>query len=433
MSEQIEALKPHRMFPPVVALAATVALAGCNVGEMNHKDAERRLSTSSEAPMVQALPELTQPGAVIDLSTVSGTEQILLPDPSAPKRLAAKIKFDQFGVIEPTDGGSKIRIDDDSGITPRAKGQLTRLITDNKPLLEAAFDANELSAVHLTITNGDFDPYFDATTKSINYVLPKYDGRVTESQFRYILTHETVHALISPIVRGESSISARDEKLVKSACTALSKEAFGQYEDQLRLHIESLDALIKQSSGDEHKVFKALKKRAEAGTIDEVAVKANRPLDMLNVQCNIGSYSDMVIAVARDAGVADSEAFYDTLDRAYGDGTNNDYNVVIDSWINAVDNRSLFNLLNESSYIDTAAVDKENIGHGEDGADEMIASVTSVTLNNPEGVKKLLKSLSPEDQKTVQSAIKAAYAVISSGHETLAPFLAQWQKQFGVQ
>ncbi len=70
------------------------------------------------------------------------------------------------------------------------------------------------------------------------------------------------------------------------------------------------------------------------------------------------------------------------------------------------------------------------MGHSQENADELMATVADITLNDPEGVKELLRSLGEADRQTVRAAIAATYTIIGAKHENLQPTLDEWEKQF---
>lgn len=429
MSEQSP--RSHR-YPAAVALAATLAVAGCSVGETSQgSEAPTRPNVSTTVEThTQVFPELAQPNAPIDLMKVRGTEKVTLHE----KYSTTNVDYDYFGSVTATDGDLHIAIDGQRGISQGAADQLTRLIHDTSPLLREAFSSQDLTAVYLTQSEGFFDPYFDDKTKSISMMLPVDSAEITEEAFRSLLTHEAVHALIEPVVRGQEPVAEADANLIRSACTALTEQAFATFEHHLQKKPKHLNNLIEFSEGDERVAFQSLKNRAVDGTIGDVAMIRGQQLDMWNVDCRVGDFDNMLREVISASGVQDPSAVYIGMS-AYATGANEDYNALTKAWKQAIWGDSLYQKLNESSYMDLPS-DKERdytLGHSQDNANEMLASVVDAALNNPDYVKQLLQSLDETDGQTVRSAIHAAYTIMGHAHPNLQPFLAGSAQQFDIE
>ncbi len=370
-------------------------------------------------PIKEMLPKLSQPWAAIDLSNVVGNK-------SYREAYDQDVVWHQFGEIYAQDGSIQTEFYEDSNLSDEARAQLERLIDDVKPLLASAFAKGDLLSVRFTIGD-DFEPYFDPTTHEIVMGLSRYD-ELSEDLFRTSLVHETVHSLSSTAFSQEVAVSREEASAVNRACNALSREAYNQFELEVKLmNGEELDSLVESSKGPIKKAFKYLKTQIESGKLSnlmaETVYKADfNSKDLNDTRCTDANFADMMYEViGESSGYEQASEIYEEMQNIYD--KDQSFNRLVNAWIGAIHKYSLFKQLNESSFVKTDYVWKDYLGHSRDNASEMIASVTDVSLSYPKEVRELIVGLNSSDRAAVESALDASYKILYNRHPNLKPYL----------
>lgn len=372
-------------------------------------------------------PELSDRGALIDLTGIQGSKEYYNFDTT----LDGKEKIPgQFGEVYSAEGGVQLRLFEDSNISPDARNQFERLIRDVEPLLNAAFANGDLVAVRLALGES-FDPYYLPTLREVHMVLSA-DGTLSEDQFRSILVHETVHALVSSAFRTEQTVTDQEALWVKNACSVLGAEAYAQYAEGLQLEGESLGNLIESSSGETKRAFELLQDAVVQKQLGEIVEQSllmyADQKDLDSTACAENTFGDVMVLLMQADGIEDAATKYKAFSQVLFE--TDDFKALLNVWIESIHKYSLFKKLNESSFVETDSSMKEYLGHSRDNANEMIATVTNVSLSYPEELKQLMSSLDQLEQMAVLRGIGAGYLVIANRHPSLQEYLGRHLQQF---
>jgi hypothetical protein len=358
----------------------------------------------------------------IDFSDVSSDKTIYVLDDDSVTE-----EYKQFAELRTASDVLELHFESSAKIGQDQKEQLRRAIGDVLPMVEAALDSGELLSVRFVVnpnryaTDYDFDPYFSPRDKTIYMVLPQNDS-VSEDMLRGTLTHEVVHALFnSAYIYGEGS--EKEIAGMKNACSALSDQARGQFEQSLKYSSESIDNLIATSYGEDKRLFSAIKDLVVKGALNTAIDKSHiEYADNFSWGCESPNFVSMLGDIGRDIEYGPDDGGLEVselLDR-YED--NDDFSNLITAWYSAIELSSLYAQFNESSHTHSTSRVKEYLGHSEDvysSGTEMPASVLNALLTKTDYMKSLYAGASKAEKKTIRQATSASMAILINRYPNL--------------
>ena len=364
------------------------------------------------------IDRLTNPGESIDLSGVEGSKEIhnllrkLEPGEDNPKVLA------QFAEISASDGTLTLTFEEGSNIGGKAKDQIKEIVADVEPLLLAAFANGDLASVRFIIDEKDHGPYYVGNIREIHMVLPQ-DDSTSVSQLRATLVHENVHALTRSAFATDAEISPVELQQLSEACTAVRNTAHDATETAFNTFPGLLNRLRDKVKPQHKEIFDRLIDSAKRGTLES---DINGDNDYDNEFFNDcletglhGTISDMAYKLDPKLGDYELDYLFDLPQ----------YDKLFDRWIDIQDYFSIYERLNESTYVKTDYLYADFLGHSRDEAGELVASVGDIAINYPRQFANVMKDMDPSGRDAAIKALRLSFTLIINRHPSLLGYLAK--------
>lgn len=358
-----------------------------------------------------ALETLPNPNDLIDLDAVGDTLEV--PNIGKDKKdRDAPATFNQFGEIIVENGQLKLTFEG-AEVAGHLQEQLQAIIANNAPLIEAAFERGSLSSFRFVLGKS-FDPYYSSATREIIMMLSANDP-LTVNQLDAVTTHEVTHSIFRDYFRGIEVSEAEHQQLAE-ACLEIKAATYDDIESQLFYQPQLLNNLRSQVKPEHTAVIDTIIKAVSGRNVDTVL--GTDSTDFQSTILNTCRYSGNPYGLILDAAgetekinLKYGELDYITKTPAYKEFATNIGDLLEYS--------SVFASINESEYVDTPTITQYYLGHGEDNANELYASVFDAAINFPDEFQKNLDTLEPEERSALK---KALASLINAGRER-APML----------
>ena len=362
---------------------------------------------------LMGLKPLADPLETVDLTNIKGTKTVKNSCVAANKgdsdaqENCGDPELHQFGEIYAENGQLKVNLDAASGITDAQRKQFDTVIERNRPFLEAAFASGQVVTVRFIIAK-DFDPAFYGPTRELFMTLANNDD-MSMDQFSGAMTHELMHALMRDFFANLGTTDAQVARL-QSVCNNLRRSAYNDFETTLEYgHPEWLQQLLEKAKPEHKALVQRVIQAVHDGDLEDILAMSNQQLkDSFATpntnQCeNVGeaSASTDILYNARDDIKDGYKISFDDLKYLF---TSDPYSAMAKSWKDMIRYTSVYNKIDDHSYIDTNSPDKQYLGHGEDNANEAGASLLNGGIAHTDTFVKGLKTLDPEEFQAAKDA-----------------------------
>ena len=380
---------------------------------------------------MESFEPLVDLGQKVDLSDISGELEIanacIAVSSAEGSKGCGPETYNQFGEIYAKDGSLHLTFREDSNMTPALRAQFETVFAQTRPLLEAAFASGELVTVRYIVADS-FDPGYVADTRELYMVLPG-DDSMTLDQLAQGLTHETMHALTRNLF-AQYQVSEPELKQLSLACNELRKTVYEDFEDALYVHPEWLEALHVKAKPEHKKLIETIIASVREGNLAEtLAVR----LDNLATQPTLNECFNVL-----NGGVASgNDVVLEARDEAQSDATYTDLSYLLNGeeavalkkeWAKALTYGSVYDdIINESNYATADPRVKPYLGHGEDNAKEMCASIANAALAYKQQFSSSLGHLNNtatvDEYRATQAALKFTLNYIAQKHPSLQTYM----------
>jgi hypothetical protein len=375
---------------------------------------------------------LKNPEQMIDLTelegktTVPNSYKLTAPDGTSEdreKREGMPDSFNQFGEIYMKDG--KVTFDLQEGLDPKFVEVLKKGYEQVLPFMQAGFASGELATMRFIVAD-DFDPAYAPTTREVYFVFGK--EKISADRLVSAWKHEILHG-ISRNVLNDTGVTDAERMRVATACNNMKATVYDDFESSLKYDDTKTLERLRDAALPKHKpIIEAFIKSVNDGTLAK-DLKAN-PSSL--------KYNDMVLNECLEAGNV-ATLFYDMQARANVTTDKEDeldylfksqaYTDFYKKYDVDIQYGSLFNKINESTYMTDADPGKLDMGHSEDNIDEMYASILDAALTWPDKFRETLKGMEREDQKVVLDMLGACTEQMAK-HPSLQPYVIKLRTEY---
>jgi hypothetical protein len=349
----------------------------------------------------------------IDLRGVKGGKSI----PDALDVLEGKKKLHsltQFAELHAQGGKLRLKFEEGSNLSPASQTQIGTVVHNLDPLLRAAFANGDLSTVRFIISD-DFDPSYIPSIRETYMVLPR-DRSTSMDQLSSAVAHETIHALTRAAFADGANVTTQEFTDMTQTCNSLRSVTYNQMETTLSDYPEILTNLSAAAKPQHKKIFDSLAKYVKNGTLDgflndQWQSFGDKNLNLTN--CLPNTIADLLEYVGDDVGVQDAWNKLEYLKNSP------EFQKLATEWVNLQENYSIYNKLNEAAYVKTRYKFKDYLGHTEDNASELVASVADAAISFDGGFTKVISKLPPEQKAAALRAVHVSFELISNRHPSL--------------
>lgn len=369
-----------------------------------------------ELEAVIALEALSNPQELFDLTDVQGTKLIrdayeLLDNPEAEP-------LEQFAEIYVENGELVLKVQEDTNLTETGVQQLRDLLDRLKPLLAAGFGNGDISSIHF-VASADYNPYYLPSTREIYMILPT-DDSTSLDQLHSGLIHEAVHALTRSAFAAGAEVAPDELANLAAACNSLRNSALDSV--SLSFQPEDLSAVRDLARPEHQAIFDVLIQLDESYTLPSILQETSMTqyAGMYFNNCYGFNLADLIMYAAGQAG--NSELEWEDLSYL----TDNEaFSNLAQKWYDAMHFYAIYNDLNESAFVDTDYLFSDYLGHSQDNASEMVASVANAAVSfTPEFIE-MTSGMTPRDKMATIQSLQISFDLIMNRHPSLVPYLTQ--------
>jgi hypothetical protein len=354
----------------------------------------------------RALTSPYDPTEVIDLTHVEGKRTVGFQpaeEDSRTHELKEKQSYQQFGEIYAQDGKLVFDLQEGGGLDAKARQQLLASFEHSRSFVEAAFASGEVVSVRFVIGSG-FEPFYASTTREVFMVLPKDDSTSIDQLFS-ATRHEVFHGISRDTFRGYE-LTQKDKVDLSSACNNLKATAYQSLEYSLATKPEVLTNLRSQAKSEHKPIIDTLINAVDKGTLASTLMLtpkevANMAGPTLNECLAVRSASGLLYGA--ENRTKDSDATTEEL--AYITSTA-EWVAFAKEWFATIDYASVYDTVNESSYVETGYIFKDSLGHSEEDDREAYASILNGALSWPDKFEAGLEELNEQQYKAIMEMLE---------------------------
>ncbi len=377
-------------------------------------------------PVGPTLQQPTDPYEKLDLKGLEATQEI--DDPSGiidPEKKDNVLR--QFGEVRVANGQPVVTFQE-NGVPEKLQQQFRQAFQRTDPMLRAAFASGNVSVVRLTLADSFNGYYSDATREEVLQLDP--DDTLTADQLDGLIMHESNHGIMRNYFRG-LEVTPEEHKALATACFNLQTLAYNSIQDSLFLFPELLQNL-RAAAKPEHRAI-----------IDTLTQSINGKTLASDLQSDFTSYDTTAYNECNYSGnpwgiIRDSKSKTKSAENIDIDDLN--YLAKTDAFTafygrvqTNIEYASVFDdAINESNYSKTSSYVKNSLGHGEDNANELYASLLNAAMRNEKELMDGLAKLPANERETVRQALRVAVQSAAKRAPSLKPAYDYIQNQFGL-
>ncbi len=363
------------------------------------------------------LPAMANRVAAIDLSKVTTEKKVDYGDKGAEH---AK-EYAEFAQVSAENGAVVLHFDATAKIPKTAQLRIQEAFENARPILEAAFDSGDLSVVRFVLSD-DYDPFYDTELSEIFMVLPK-DASTTVDQLASGQVHEAIHALTNSAT---SMVEINDQEgaAINQACTALKDASFNSLELHLQVMPEPLNALLGVAKPEHKPVIQTILNSIQNGSFeklikDPLAEYSDDKYGIKWNNCEDFTPATLIFEASKLNGITFNDHELDYL------FDSDEFSAFYDEWDFTLGYASLFKTINEANFVTTDYAYKEYIGHSQDNASEMMATLLNVVLSyKPQVIQTMQENMTPEKRVAIITALRASVDIVVARHPSLQNLLS---------
>jgi hypothetical protein len=340
------------------------------------------------------------------------------------KRQKMKDTYQQFGEVYVKDG--QIVFDLQEGLNPKLAGQIKTAYEQVLPFIEAGFASGEVSTIRL-IVDDEFDPFYSFATREA-YLQLSNDKSITMDRFIATWKHELMHG-ITRNAFSEVGVTQAERVSFATACNNIKTTAYEDFAVNLEYDDDKTLEKLRAEAQSAHKpIIDGFIKAVKDGTLAEVLKEKPSSLQYNTM----GSFNECEEAglvygvfkrMQRETGVVATDEELGYLFKSAP------YLEFAKTWKSQIDYISVFNDINESTFITEADTGRSDMGHSEDNGTEMCASILDAALTWPKEFRETLKKQSDEDRKAVLGMLGACTEQMAK-HPSLQPYVIKLRTEY---
>ena len=268
----------------------------------------------------------------------------------------------------------------------------------------------------------DLHPYFNNLDKTVVLELSPYASSIPKEMMEQDIVHEITHSLFADVsVSTFSEVKANPElvKQFKKACFAIRSQALEDIKYDTAEIANALEDYIRYETNPAgRRRYQALLEAINSGAWVALEPTTAKPQDREEKiqECATVHLGVMarVIAEQRQLPAVNSHGVR-PHEEELGEAYNHAQNALDDLFRKS----SLYRVLTEGSY-----ADDDLMGHPHDDLDELVASLTNVTISYPEEMAQSILSLNDEQKQAVLQMVHLVFDQLSKAHPNLKTYLS---------
>lgn len=351
-------------------------------------------------------------------------QTINLKEATSPKKVETKLHgetetYEEFAQARIVDGKLVLEFEKDAQIDETAKQQILAVFEHARPLLEAAYEAGDLSVTRFVL-GSSYDPFYLTYQHETFMVLPR-SNQVTIDQLASGLVHETIHSLTRSATTGEQ-IEVHEATKIAEACDAVKNASFEHLERSLRyLYPELLQGVLEAAKPEHKPVIQFMIDAVNNRTFEQLVtgyVPTNSEYAYILNNCEDFNFFSVFNEVARQQKIVleNDSLNYLSQDPKFGE--------LIKEWNFTMGYASIYEKINESSFVETNESSKEYLGHSQDNVSELMASLADAALTYTDQLSKALADMESNDQIATIQALQMTFTIITNRHPDLAGLMS---------
>lgn len=374
-----------------------------------------------------------------DLSDYRGNDH-LDPTPESLDWLPSGTSAPVLDLMIGTDGELRYKTHGDRGYNTNEEEKILGAVAEASPLLEAAMQAGVVSQAHIRVfepnqqpENPEWEPqeeglfvahdHSNDAEPAIYYYLPanKY---VDVEAIATVMSHEAAHGLMG---HGElTTPSAEQAAVFTKACNTLRKSALTDIDQDLYHITSTLDYLRATSPEEYAPAFQAVIDALRQGTYSDLEpVETNWGWISKARSCFVQNpwiaFKNQVAAQNINGGRL-SKGMIDARSEL-------EINEMVEDWHDLLKSKTVYSILDESGYLGPDERNKK-YGHTSEGMAEMGASLTNLSLTQPEDFGGRVAELPADQKAAVVSIVQSNFAYMVDRYGTNKKFMDYLQKQY---
>lgn len=419
----------NKLFAPATALALTIGLTACGAGgdglSQNHDD---KPGIVLDSPGSKHGPWAYEPG-LSDLGAGSIDEQSpLYEEHEAP---GGKTSYVPLATVRPDEGSMRIFDSSPDGMDDRTLEWLGDRVMTNEALVRTAFDAGSIDSIVFALakdqTNQRYNPvetgyvvgYFSEKENKVVFEISSHNAGLTAEVMNQYVTHEVLHSLFADTsisTMSSEKIPADTRDAFNNACQVLRSEAlndfgYARYSIARDLY-EAADASPDKDFGAR---LRALADQYNWGEMEsgqptiENHSEADDPRNIPGCQIYV-TPGPQAMLVGDNLGLP-TPGNIDLFSGEYDD-TLRALNRVHEDFSSTLRKDTLYAALAEGMYLE----DAPDMGHPQDGADELAASLFNLIINFSDDFTRKVRLLPRDQQLAIVEVATLFYEELREAH-----------------
>lgn len=391
------------------------------LGGMLAEHADGLQSRIVEGPNMLAIDK----AKTIDFSTVTGGEMI--PNDTAlfsGGGESANKDLRQFAEIYVEGGEMKFRVVPDSGLTPEAEDALRQVVGSLSPFLAEAYKRGVVNGIHF-VSSESFNGNYSHSRDSYIF-LPK--GEKTVDALQLVISHEIIgHALTHEGFLAPTQDEAAE---LERACTAVRTTVYDRLEQDLQLMPDKLDAAIADAPAEYAPIFTELKRIIDEGQLAETMTYGQstegHEQTTLN-DCLSKNMAEIVEQIAIMKGVKAPEGGKDISVTLHENVRA--YNELAIKWADTRNTYGIYHYMNESAHVEGFELDESYMGHTDDNAKEMMASLINLAILKRADLVKSLRDMPDNERDAAMMGLSVSLRFAAKNGSDDASEYFKWLEQ----
>ncbi len=381
------------------------------------------VQTPPAEPTLQQPPD---PYEKLDLKGLVATQEMADPSGIVDSEQKDNV-LHQFGEVRVVNGQPVVTFQE-NGVPEKLQQQFRQAFQRTDSVLRAAFASGNVSVVRLTLEDS-FNGYYSSATREEVFQFDP-DDTLTADQVDGLVVHESNHGLMRNYFRG-LEVTPEEHKALATACFNLQTLAYNSIQDSLSLFPELLQNL-RAAAKPEHRAI-----------IDTLAQSISNKTLAADLQYDLTSYETTSSNKCNYSGnpwgiILDSKSKTKSAENIGNDDL--DYLIKTDAFtafysrVQAkIEYASIFDdVINESNYSKTSSYVKDSLGHGEDNANELFASLLNAAMRNEKELMDGLAKLPANESEMVRQALRIAVQSAAKRAPSLKPAYDYIQNRFSL-
>jgi hypothetical protein len=204
--------------------------------------------------------------------------------------------------------------------------------------------------------------------------------------------------------------------MVLQACTALKATLYERMETTVTTSHTQLAAIEAKLKPAHRVIITELERLAKTGRLDDKLIgtlSASRYDDINSNDCKA---ADTILSDAISTFAAEHDISFDDIDYLFDLP---EFTAFSSTYYTQVIDRNIYKKLNEANYVRTDWRGRELLGHSEDNANELSATIIDAVLNFGPELGTIIHDMEPDEKKAALQTIDMAVRIVMAQHPEL--------------